>query len=210
MKTLKTLVTLSVFALFGTLALTAHAEEAKKVSTTLEALQAAYNGESNASAKYAAYAKKADEEGYAEVASLFRATSKAEAIHAASDASIIKSMKAEPKLTLATPAPKTTKENLEDAIKGETYEVTTMYPEFISLAEKDKNQGALMVFGGAKATEAEHAKLYQAALDKLPSLKGGPAKEFFVCPICGYTVAVLEFEKCPICGEEKADFLKVK
>jgi rubrerythrin len=63
---------------------------------TLENLQAAFNGESNARAKYLAFAAKADEEGYAPVASLFRAAAAAEAIHAESHARVIKKMGATP------------------------------------------------------------------------------------------------------------------
>lgn len=201
---------LSVLVLSFVLAGPARAEEPKKAATTLEALQMAYNGESNASAKYAAYAKKADEEGYPEVGVLFRATSKAETIHAAHHGKVIKALGAEPKAVINTPAAKTTKENLEDSLAGESYEVSPMYPEFIALAEKDKNTNAIATFTRAKAAEAVHAQLYKDTLARLDTLKGAPAKEFFVCPVCGNTVSSVSFQKCPICGDAGADFVKVK
>nr|WP_217909465.1 rubrerythrin family protein [Desulfosediminicola flagellatus] len=103
---------------------------------TLDNLQAAYDGESNANAKYLAFAAKADEEGYGEVASLFRAAAKAEQIHMASHAKVIQEMGAVPIAKIKEAQVLTTKENLQAAIEGETYEKTMMYPEFISAADQ--------------------------------------------------------------------------
>ena len=178
--------------------------------TTLDNLQAAFNGESNAKAKYEAFAVKADEEGFKSVASLFRAASASEAIHAKKHAAAIKKLAAEPKATVGKPEVKSTKENLEAALSGETYEKETMYPEFIKLAETEKNKDALMSFKGAMAAEVEHAKLYKQALSELDAWK--PAgKEFMVCQVCGYTLlsnpALL---KCPVCSAPKEKFAIIK
>ena len=163
-------------------------------------LMAAYNGESNAHAKYLEYAKKADEEGYGKVASLFRAAASAEKIHLTNHARVIESMGGTPKADIKLPAVKSTKENLEDAVKGESYERSTMYPEFITQAEKENNPDAILTFTYAKAAEAEHAKLYQTALADLAKWKA-PKTNFYVCPICGYTVeGKPSFAACPVCG----------
>jgi rubrerythrin len=183
-----------------------HAADA--ASVTLGNLQKAFNGESNANAKYLAFAKKADEEGYGQVASLFRAAAAAEAIHFKFHSQVIESLGAKAQADIKAPEVKSTKENLEAAIKGESYERDTMYPEFIAAAEKEKIQAAIDTFNHAKAAEAGHAKLYQEALDNLDKWKGGK-KDFFVCPDCGNTVAALAFAKCPICGESKSKFVKV-
>lgn len=166
---------------------------------TLDNLMAAFNGESNAHAKYMEYAKKADEEGYGKVASLFRAAASAEKIHFTNHAVVIKSMGGTPEADIKLPAIKSTKENLEDAIKGETYEKTTMYPEFLAQAKEEHNSDAIRTFTYALAAETEHAKLYGKALANLASWKA-PNTEFYVCPTCGYTLeGKPSFASCPVC-----------
>lgn len=176
---------------------------------TLDNLQAAFNGESNAHAKYAAYAQKAAQEGYPSVASLFRAASKAEKIHAETHAAVIKAMGAVPKADVKVPEVKSTKENLEDAIKGETYERDTMYPEFIAVAKQERNKEALKAFNYAKTAEAEHARMYTEDLNALGTLKG-VTQTYWVCTICGYTVPKMDFDKCPSCFNPKDKYVEVK
>jgi rubrerythrin len=176
---------------------------------TLQNLQTAFNGESNANARYMAFAKQADSEGYGEVASLFRAAARAEMIHANNHAAVIKEMGGVPKANIEQPAVKSTRENLEAAIKGETYEFETMYPDFLKQAKADRNAPAVRTMNLAKTAEVEHAKLYKAALDKLDTLKGTKSVAFFVCPTCGYTVREVNFAKCPSCFTPKEQFEKV-
>src|SRR5260370_5219664 len=107
-------------------------------TTTLENMQAAFNGESNAHIRYLAFAKHADNEGYGEVASLFRAAARAEEIHARNHAVVIKEMGAVPQAKIDSPEMKSTRENLEAAIKGESYERDTMYPAFLKQAVTDR------------------------------------------------------------------------
>ncbi|MFZ2655162.1 MAG: ferritin family protein [Victivallales bacterium] len=183
------------------------AEEAGK--TTLDNLQAAFNGESNAKARYEAFAVKADEEGYKSVAALFRAAAKSEGIHAVKHGEMIKKMGAEPKAAIEKADVKSTKENLEASIKGETYEKDSMYPSFIKQAEADKNAGAAMTFKGAMAAEIEHAKLYSQALKELDSWKAG-GKVFLVCTVCGYTTMDQGLKQCPVCSAPRAKFDAVK
>lgn len=175
---------------------------------TLDNLQAAYNGESNAKAKYEVYAKKADAEGFLGAAALFRAAAKAEGVHADALAGVIKKMGATPKAEIKPPAPKSTKENLEDALKGESYERDTMYPDFIKAAKAEANKDALQIFTYAKTAEAEHAKLYAAAAKDLGAWKA--ARSFWVCTVCGYTVPKVAFEKCPSCFFPKEKYIEVK
>lgn len=177
--------------------------------STLANLQAAYNGESNAKAKYEAFAKKADEEGYAGVATLFRAAARAEEVHLTSHAKVIKALKAEPTAVIVAPEIKSTKENLEAAVAGETYENQTMYPQFIKLAKNQKNKQAALSFTRAMKVEAVHAALYNAALATLEQWKKAD-KIFLVCPVCGYTTDNGTFKKCPICAEPRKKFIEVK
>lgn len=168
-----------------------------KPNKTLKNLQTAYNGESNAHAKYLEFAKQAEKEGYGKVASLFRAAAAAEQIHRTCEAKVIKEMGATPKADIKLPPIKSTKQNLEEsANKGEAYERDTMYPRFIRQARKDGSKGAAQCFDWARVAEAEHFKLFTAAAHNLDQMKGGP-EIFYVCDEGGYTMARLNASKCP-------------
>jgi rubrerythrin len=175
---------------------------------TLENLQAAFNGESNAQAKYLAFAKKADEESYGQVASLFRAAAKAEGIHAAAHARVIKQMGAEPKADIHLPEIKSTRENLAVAIEGESYERDVMYPQFIKQAQAEANKAAERTFQFALAAEAEHARMYTDAREHLEAWRGGK-RDFYVCESCGFTMATAPAEPCAVCKARKERFVVV-
>ena len=175
--------------------------------STMSNLQAAFNGESNAHARYLAFAEKADAEGYAGVASLFRAAARAEEIHARNHAAVIKAFGGVPNATLEDPVANSTRENLEAAIKGETYERDEMYPAFIRQAKSEANQEALRTLTFARAAEAEHAKLYAEALEDLESMTS--SRVFYVCPVCGFTTPKPDLERCPTCATPKDLFEQV-
>ena len=205
----KTIRTLTVTAVaIATLTL-AGVPTASAGTDTLANLQAAYNGESNAHAKYLIYAERADAEGYGAVASLFRAAAHAEEIHANNHAKVIRSMGAEPEATIETPEVGTTADNLTAAIDGETYERDNMYPEFLAAARAEGNRDALQTFNYAKTAEAEHAKYYAEALANLESLAGSDAVTYWVCSVCGYTTTIIDFTKCPSCFESKDNYVAV-
>jgi len=180
-----------------------------QAATTLENMQAAFTGESNAHARYVAFAAQADKESYGEVASLFRAAARAEEIHAANHAAVIKESGATPNAKINTPEVKSTRENLEAAIKGETYEKDIMYPEFLKQARADRSKAAIKSLNFAQAAEVEHAKLYSAALSGLEKLKNTKGVTYSVCPKCGFTARDPNFAKCPSCFTPKEQFEKV-
>ncbi len=203
-----TLGTMLAVVLFILAAPPAPLRAAGSPATTLDNLQAAYDGESNANARYIAFAKKADEEGYLGAGSLFRAAAHAEGVHVARLAEVIKKLGGVPKADIKAPEVKTTRENLDAALKGESYERDTMYPAFIKQARAERNTDALRVFNFAKSAETEHAKFYQAALNALDSWKAAK-KDFFVCNHCGFTVEKVTFDKCPVCFEPISEYVKV-
>lgn len=189
------------------LSLFAAADTAPK-SKVLDNLQTAFNGESNAHARYLAFATKAQEEGYGPVASLFRAAARAEEIHAANHAVVIKKLGGAPKATIEKPVVKSTRENLQAAIQGETYERDVMYPEFLKQARAERNVDAIQTFNYAKSAEAEHARLYTESSRKLDQMKGKEVK-YYVCTVCGYTTTKIDFEKCPSCFNPKEKYVAV-
>jgi rubrerythrin len=179
---------------------------------TLKNLLAAFNGESNAAARYAAFAVKADEEGYHKVGSLFRAASRAEQIHAANHSVVIEKLGGKPVATIEQAVVKTTEENLKAAIAGELYEVNVMYPEFIKEAEAQKISAARRTFRFAIEAEKEHAQLFTTALEHLQHcvdkscVKLLNKATYYVCPVCGFTAEKAEFDRCPVCGHPKEKF----
>ena len=175
---------------------------------TIKNLNAAFQGESNASNRYAAFAKTADAEGLPQVAKLFRAASAAEAIHRDSHkAAIIELGGAVESFKLDDVTPGTTAENLKAAIKGETYERDTMYPEFLAAAKADDAKAAIRTFQFALAVEKQHAELYQNALDQLGK---NPPADYYVCQVCGTTLTALPDKKCPVCRNGRDEFKKIK
>lgn len=178
-------------------------------ASTLDNLQTAYNGESNASACYLAFAARADVEGYGPVASLFRAAARAEAIHANNHARVVREMGAEPIAKIDTPVVNSTHVNLEAAIRGESHERDEMYPGFIRQARLDDNAAAVDTFHLAREVEAEHAKLYTVALRELDR-RHGAGVAYYVCPVCGFTSAKADFEDCPVCATLTEEFIEVK
>ncbi len=174
--------------------------------STLENLQAAFNGESNARATYLAYAEKAKAEGYGKVANLFLAAARAEEIHAGNHKAVIQKMGGTATADLKAPKVGSTQENLQSALKGESYERDTMYPEFLAKAKKDGNAEAVQTLNLARNAEIEHARLYRQAIDNLPAWKGHGAT-FYVCPVCGWTSSSLPAERCPSSFTPKARFL---
>lgn len=164
------------------------------MSKVIEDLKAAFAGESQANRKYTNFAKKADDEGYPQVAKLFRAAAVAEATHAANHLRALVEIKS-------------TAENLQAAIGGENYEVVSMYPEFIQDAETEGSKKALTSFKWAWEAEKVHEELYRKALENLGN--GAIAFDYYVCPFCGYTHEGPLDGKCPICGTPADKFERV-
>ncbi len=180
------------------------AKPSDAVSTqTMKNLNAALNGERNAHARYLAFAQKADEEGYGAVASLFRAAAASEEVHGNSHEQTIQKLGGTPEVQMETPVVKSTSENLQASISGESYEQRDMYPSFITQARLDRYVPAIVTFENALRTETEHAKFFAEALKNLDSLKSSGPRTYFVCTVCGFTTTDRNFNKCPSCFKPK-------
>jgi len=167
------------------------------VPSTQDNLQAAFAGESQANRKYLAFARKADQQGLAQVAWLFRAAAEAETVHAHAHLRVMAGVK-------------DTKDNLEAAIAGENHEFVSMYPEFLKLAEQEKNVAAATSFRFALAVEEIHHRLYREALQAVQAGKDLPAQDIYVCAVCGNTVYGSPPDPCPICKARRDLFVKVE
>ena len=165
------------------------------MTKTEEFLMEAFAGESQANRKYSAFAAQADKEGYPQAARLFRAAAEAEAVHAANHLRALKAIKS-------------TKENLREAIAGETHEFKEMYPEMIAAAKAEGAKDAERSFNYANAVEEYHARLYHGILEGLEEKK--VIYPYYVCPVCGMTVEKEAPERCPVCGVKGSMFKKVE
>jgi rubrerythrin len=163
------------------------------MTKTEQNLLDAFAGESQANRKYLAYAKKAEKEGYKQVAKLFRAAAEAETVHAHAHLRTLGKIK-------------DTAQNLKDAIEGETYEFKSMYPAMIAAAQEEGNKEGERSLSYANEVEKYHAALYEKALEKMGSLE---PVDYYVCSVCGYTCEKEPPEKCPVCGSSAKAFSKV-
>ena len=164
------------------------------MATTQENLKEAFAGESQASQKYLAFAKKAERDGFPNVAKLFRTASAAEQIHAEGHFKALDGVGS-------------TADNLKAAVEGETYEFTEMYPPMIEQAEADEHKAQRM-FKYASKAEAVHAEIYKMALEAV--LRGEDfAEAFYLCPVCGHIELGAPPESCPICGAKGQVFVQI-
>ncbi len=164
---------------------------------TNDNLQAAFAGESQANRKYLAFAKKADEDGFPQVAKLFRAAAEAETVHAHAH-------------LLAMGGIRPTVENLQAAIDGEGHEFREMYPQFLKESDDEGMKPASYSFKNALAVEEIHHGLYTSAIEAVKSGTDLAATQLYVCPVCGNTVEGSVPDTCPICGVPGDRFFEVK
>lgn len=167
------------------------------MAKTEKNLEEAFAGESQASRRYRYFADKAEEEGHPQIARLFRAAVEAETIHARNHLTVLGGINS-------------TAENLKEAMSGEEYEYTKMYPAFIKEAKEEGQTRALNSFNYANAVEKIHHDLYQKALESLEAGKEPKEEPYYVCSVCGNTVAGEAPERCPICGAPMSKFKKVE
>lgn len=165
------------------------------MTNTIENLKEAFAGESQANQKYRAFAKKAEQEGFANIASLFRTTAEAERIHAEGHLKALEGLGS-------------TADNLQAAIQGETYEFTEMYPPMLEQAEAEGHKAKRM-FKYAVEAEQVHAKLYKLALEAVQQGKDLEAA-FYLCPVCGYIELGKPTDPCPICGTKAEKFVQIQ
>ena len=166
------------------------------MATTHDDLKEAFAGESQANQKYRAFAKKAEQDGFANVARLFRLTAEAERIHAEGHLKSLDGIGS-------------TADNLQAAIDGETYEYTTMYPPMVKRAEAEKHKAKRM-FEYAVQAEEVHARLYRMALEAVKQGKDLAGVEFYLCPNCGYIEMGRPEKPCPICAAKPDRFIRAE
>ncbi len=162
---------------------------------TQENLAVAFAGESQANRKYLAFARQAEKDGLPQIARLFRAAADAETIHAHAHLANMGGVG-------------TTLQNLEAAVKGETYEFTEMYPPMVEQAKAEGHKARTML-DFANRAERVHAGLFAQALEAMKAGKDLSQMDVYLCPVCGDVEFGVPPDRCPICGAPKAKFQKI-
>lgn len=162
---------------------------------TKEMLKNAFAGESQAHMKYLIFAEKAEQEGYPNIARLFRAIAYAEQVHATNHLNALGLIRS-------------TIDNLQTGIDGETFEVNEMYPAYKVVAELQQERGAIKSMHYALEAEKIHAELYRQSKEKAQQHQDIELGAVYICPVCGYTVVDEAPDRCPICNVPKEKFKK--
>jgi len=156
-------------------------------------LNTAYSGESMAHMRYNIYADVAEAEGKPNIARLFRSITFAEKVHATNHYREIGAIRS-------------TVDNLQVAIDGETYEVEDMYPAYRAVAELQEEMGARRTADWAWQAERIHAAMYQKARQAAASKEDMQLGTVFICEVCGYTVEGKVPDRCPVCQSPEESF----
>jgi rubrerythrin len=163
--------------------------------TTKKNLQDSFAGESQAHMKYTAFSEVAQKQGKPNIARLFKAVAYAEKVHATNHLKLIMDINK-------------TEDNLEGAIKGETFEIEQMYPGYLSQAQAEGEKQAERSIVFALEAEKIHAQMYKEAKSFADSGKDLEIGDIYICPVCGYTAKDSAPDKCPVCGVKKESFVK--
>jgi rubrerythrin len=157
-----------------------------------EAFHRAYEGEAKAALRLKMYAKKAEEEGFPQIAKLFRVISFSEEIHGMRALRMLREVKS-------------TEENLKASFESETKVAGVAYDQFIKLASELGDTASATTFSQDRDVEEIHAKLYKEAMNHLMEER---ETTYYVCKVCGYVSDGILPEQCPVCGASKEQFEK--
>jgi rubrerythrin len=160
---------------------------------TEENVRDAFAGESQAHMKYMAFADQAERDKLANMARLFRAASFSEQMHATNHLRVLGGIGK-------------TLQNVESALAGETFEITTMYPKYIAQAAEQGEKKAQGSMEDALAAEKVHAAFYARAKEAVSAGKDVELGKVWVCEHCGFTMEGEPPDRCPVCNTPKNRF----
>jgi rubrerythrin len=164
---------------------------------TLDHLQAVHRAETNAQERFMAFAAKADEEGYRQVASLFRAVARAEQIMYTFHFDAIKELGGVPEDVVADqPTVASTKENLEKSSnKTAADQLDADYATYVKAARAEGNRNPAKLLEYARVVEAQNVRLFAAAAKSLEQMRGNP-KGYYICGVSGFVAPTLDAANC--------------
>ena len=175
-------------------------------------LALAFSGEILGNKTLLSFAERADEEGFPQVAKIFRAAAVGESIHshnflrAMGGGKIVKG-----NINVSNPdgSVKSTRKNLKVAIRGEKMAHGNVYPSFIEIGKLEENHEAEKAFQWASEVEKIHEQLFEEALNCVKNGMDIDEKEIYLCPVCGYISERSIPTKCPVCGVPNKKFVEI-
>ncbi len=162
---------------------------------TNDNLQSAFAGESQAHVRYTYFSECAKKEGLANIARLFEAAAASEQIHAGNHLKALDGIQDTPS-------------NLTAAAGGEEFEIDEMYPSYMAIAEQQSEKRAHRSMQHALQAEKVHLGLYRNASVELAAGKDIGGVDYYVCPVCGFTMEGTPPDVCPVCGGRHENFQK--
>lgn len=171
--------------------------ERTSLGNTDDNLKSAFATKAQTSRMYMAFSEAAEEEGYRQIAKLFRAAAESETVHAMHH-------------LRTSGGVLSTAENLKVSIERENLEHSKTYAEFIEQSKKEGNSQATLGFNYAKKVEMDHERNFMEAESTLKADKDLPLKRLFVCQICGQIHVSDPPKTCPVCGNPSEMFKEIK
>jgi len=159
-----------------------------------EAFYQAYTGEAKAALRLKIFAKRAEQDGYPQMARLFRVIAVSEEIHGERGLRMLREIK-------------NTEENLNEAFESETQVAGVAYDNFIKMANEAGEEAAARIFSESRDVEDFHARLYKEAMGHLMEER---ETTYYVCKVCGYPSGGVLPDECPVCGAGKDQFFEYK
>jgi rubrerythrin len=171
-------------------------------------LRSAFGGESQAHMRYKVWGKKAEEEGFPNIARLFQAISYAEEVHASNHFRELANVGGDFLVaSMAGFGLGTTSENLQGAIDGEKFEVEQMYPSYMAVAKAQNEKGGIKSFHYAIEAEKIHAAMFTEAKQAVYGGNDVELDDVQVCRVCGHTMQGEAPDRCPVCGQPREVFV---
>lgn len=155
----------------------------------------AFAGEAKAQVRNGAFARRAETDGFPQIARLFRAVADAERVHAEEYLKYLEGVVGD------------TEENLKAAFENEIKAKNNFYPAFIQEAFAFQRQDVAWSFSRSRDVEERHASLYKEALEAMIKEE---ETEYHVCQVCGYIFDGKLPEECPVCRTKKENFKRVE
>ena len=192
----------------GTLSCCGEDMEMITPNLTLVNLMKSFAGESQARNKYEYFAKVAQKEGYRDIAEHFQRAANNEKTHAKLELALNNRMSNDSEESFGTTA-----QNLQYAIDGESYENTTMYPDFAQIAKDEGHKEAARLFTGIGKIEVEHENMFKMLLERLEADREHTSEneeEAWICEVCGHVhYGKKAPKKCPVCKHDEEYFSRL-
>jgi len=177
-----------------------------KGTKTEKNILTAFAGESQARNRYTYFASKAKKDGYEQIRLIFEETANQEKEHAKRLWKLLPGGEAEVTASFPSGVTGSTLDNLKEAVKGENYEHTRMYPGFAKTAREEGFNDIADIFEAIAVAEKQHEKRYAALAANIEAGRvfKREGKVVWRCLNCGYPHEGEEPpDICPSCDHDK-------